>query len=98
MVRYEVKTPHKSFVGCEPTLKEAKRYIASLVEEGVEILNVEYYDRDERVDDQHRAEGSRDCPRDRARRIAHLLAEGGDSCVASEGEEDQTGRSQHAQG
>jgi|MDTA01.1.fsa_nt_gb hypothetical protein len=50
MVRYEVKTPHKSFVGCEPTLKEAKRYIASLVEAGVEILNVEYYDRDERVD------------------------------------------------
>ncbi len=49
MVRYEVKTPHKSFVGCEPTLKEAKRYIASLVEEGVEILDVEYYDRDERV-------------------------------------------------
>ncbi len=49
MIRYEVKTPHKAFVGCEDTLTEAKRYIASLVEEGVEILSVEYYDRDERV-------------------------------------------------
>jgi len=49
MVRYEVKTPHKSFVGCESTIEEAKNYIASLVEAGVEILKVEYFDRDERV-------------------------------------------------
>ena len=50
MVRYEVKTPHKSFVGCESTIEEAKNYIASLVEAGVEILKVEYFDRDKRVD------------------------------------------------
>ena len=41
MVRYEVKTPHKSFVGCESTIEEATDYIASLVEAGVEILKVE---------------------------------------------------------
>jgi len=49
MIRYEVKTPHKSFAGCESTIEEAKNYIASLVEAGVEILKVEYFDRDERV-------------------------------------------------
>ena len=49
MIRYEVKTPHKSFVGCESTIEEAKNYIASLVDAGVEILKVEYFDRDERV-------------------------------------------------
>jgi len=49
MIRYEVKTPHKSFVGCESTIEEATDYIASLVEAGVEILKVEYFDRDERV-------------------------------------------------
>ena len=31
------------------SLEEAKNYIASLVEAGVEILKVEYFDRDERV-------------------------------------------------
>jgi len=50
MIRYEAKTPHKSIVGCEPTIGEAKDYIAGLIEAGVEILKVEYFDRDERVD------------------------------------------------
>ena len=51
MIRYEVKTPHKTFVGCEGTIEEAKDYIAGLVEAGVEILNVEYFDKDKRVAD-----------------------------------------------
>jgi hypothetical protein len=51
MIRYEVKTPHKSFVGCEPTIREAKEYIASLVDAGVEIINVEYFDKDQRIAD-----------------------------------------------
>ncbi len=49
MVRYEAKTIHKAFVGCEDTLEEAKTYIASLEEAGVEIVSVEYYDHDERI-------------------------------------------------
>tara|TARA_R110000823_G_scaffold64591_1_gene151482 strand:+ start:349 stop:579 length:231 start_codon:yes stop_codon:yes gene_type:complete len=49
MIRYEVETPHKSFVGCEDTIEEAKDYIQSLVNCGVEILKVEYFDRDERI-------------------------------------------------
>ena len=49
MIRYEVKTPHKAFVGCEGTMEEAKAYIQALVDAGVEILAVEYFDRDDRV-------------------------------------------------
>ena len=49
MIRYEAKTPHKAFVGCEDTLAEAKAYIQSLMDAGVEILSVEYFDKDERV-------------------------------------------------
>ena len=49
MVRYEVETIHKSFVGCEDTLEDAKAYIAALEDAGVEIVSVEYYDRDERI-------------------------------------------------
>jgi len=53
MIRYEVKTPYKngSFVGCEPTLEEAKDYIAALEEAGVEIIKVEYFDKEQRVAD-----------------------------------------------
>lgn len=51
MIRYEVKTPHKSFVGCEGTLEEARAYIAGLIEAGVEILKVEYFDKDQRITD-----------------------------------------------
>ena len=50
MIRYEVKTPHKSFVGCEDTIEEAEEYIQSLINCGVEILKVAYFDRDDRVD------------------------------------------------
>ena len=49
MIRYEVKTPHKSFVGCEDTMTEAVDCIQSLIDAGVDILSVEYFDRDERV-------------------------------------------------
>ena len=51
MIRYEVKTPHKSFVGCEGTLEEARAYIAGLIEAGVEILKVEYFDKAQRNTD-----------------------------------------------
>jgi hypothetical protein len=51
MIRYEVKTPHKSFVGCEDTLTDAQNYIADLVDAGVEIIEVKYFDKDQRVSD-----------------------------------------------
>ena len=51
MIRYEVKTPHKSFVGCEGTLEEATAYISGLIDAGVEILKVEYFDQDQRIAD-----------------------------------------------
>jgi hypothetical protein len=51
MIRYEVKTPHKAFVGCEDTLEEATAYIAGLIEAGVEILKVEYFDKEQRITD-----------------------------------------------
>jgi hypothetical protein len=51
MTRYEIKTPHKSFAGCEPTPEEAKAYVAGLIRAGVKILNVEYFDNQTRIDD-----------------------------------------------
>ena len=51
MIRYEVKTPHKTFAGCEGTIEEAKAYINALTDAGVEILNVEYFDKDQRIAD-----------------------------------------------
>ncbi len=51
MIRYEVKTEHKAFVGCEDTLEEATAYIAGLIEVGIEILKVEYFDKDQRITD-----------------------------------------------
>jgi len=51
MIRYEVQTNHKSFTGCEATLEDAKAYIQALVDNGVEIVSVEYFDRDERIAD-----------------------------------------------
>ena len=49
MIRYEVKTVHKSFTGCEPTMIEAENYINSLIDAGVEIIEVNYFNRDTRV-------------------------------------------------
>jgi len=49
MTRYEVKTPHKTFAGCEGTIKEAKAYIAAIKKAGVEVLEVNYFDNEERV-------------------------------------------------
>ena len=49
MIRYEVETNHKSFVGCEDTIEEAKAYIQLLIDEGVEIISVNYFDLDERI-------------------------------------------------
>ena len=51
MIRYEVETIHKSFVGCEDTMEEAKSYIQSLIDAGVEIVKVEYYDHAQRIAD-----------------------------------------------
>tara|TARA_R100001443_G_C3359920_1_gene178865 strand:- start:2181 stop:2354 length:174 start_codon:yes stop_codon:yes gene_type:complete len=51
MIRYEVKTPHKAFVGCEDTIEAAKAYIASIVDAGVEVTKVEYFDNDQRIAD-----------------------------------------------
>jgi hypothetical protein len=51
MVRYEAKTPYRKFVGCEDTLADAKAYVASLIENGVEILKVEYFDNETRIAD-----------------------------------------------
>ena len=51
MIRYEVNTPHKTFAGCEGTIEEAKAYINALTDAGVEILNVEYFDKDQRIAD-----------------------------------------------
>jgi len=51
MIRYEVETIHKSFTGCEDTIEEAKAYIQSLIDAGVEIVKVEYYDHAQRIED-----------------------------------------------
>ena len=51
MTRYEITTPHKSFAGCESNLEDAKAYVAALVEAGVEVLTVNYFDNDARVAD-----------------------------------------------
>lgn len=48
MIRYEAQTPHKAFVGCEDTQAEAEAYIQSLIDAGVEIVSVSYYDKQER--------------------------------------------------
>jgi len=58
VIRYEVKTKPgpferkgKCFVGQESTLADAKAYIKSLTDNGVEIAGVEYFDNDSRVAD-----------------------------------------------
>ena len=50
MIRYEVQTASSHFVMCDSTLQEAKDYIQSLIDEGVEVVSVSSYDRDVRVD------------------------------------------------
>ena len=49
MIRYEVKTVHNSFTGCEHTMIEAEKYINSLIDAGVEMIEVNYFNRDTRV-------------------------------------------------
>ena len=49
MTRYEIKTSHKNFTGCEGTRAEAEAYVDALRNAGVEIIKVEYFNRDERV-------------------------------------------------
>lgn len=51
MIRYEVETIHKNFAGCEDTIEEAKAYIQSLIDAGVEIVSVHYYDHAQRIAD-----------------------------------------------
>jgi hypothetical protein len=50
-IRYEVITEHKSFAGIEPTVTEARSYVKDLVDAGVVIYKVRYYDNDERLND-----------------------------------------------
>jgi hypothetical protein len=54
-------------------------------------------DRHQQVGDQRRAQRDQDGPGQRALRVAHLLAQGGDPGVAGEGEEHQAGRGAHAE-
>ena len=42
MIRYEVQTASSHFVMCDSTLQEAKDYIQSLIDEGVEVVSVSY--------------------------------------------------------
>lgn len=51
MTRYEIKTNHKSFAGCESNIEDAKAYVQGLVDAGVEILKVEYFDNETRIAD-----------------------------------------------
>ena len=50
-IRYEVITEHRSFAGIEPTVSQARAYVQSLVDAGVVINKVRYYDNDERLND-----------------------------------------------
>lgn len=51
MIRYEYKTPYKGkgVVGCEDTLKKAKAHIAAIKRAGVVVIDVHYFDNDERI-------------------------------------------------
>ena len=51
MTRYEIETPNKCFAGCEDTIDNAKAYVESLKDAGVEVLKVEYFDNDQRIAD-----------------------------------------------
>lgn len=49
MIRIEFTTKNKSGVMHEGTIEEAKAYVKSMQDAGVEFLKVEYFDRDSRV-------------------------------------------------
>jgi len=51
MIRYEVRSPSTSrlIVGDESTMEQAVAYVAAMVEAGVEVTDVQYYDRDARI-------------------------------------------------
>lgn len=56
MIRYEAKsstfsTTKKMIVGCESTIEDAKSYIKGLVDNGVEIIEVTYFDNAKRIAD-----------------------------------------------
>ena len=51
MIRAEVKTPNKSFVFCEDTIEEAKAYAQAMIDNGVTIEKIEYFDLDQRIAD-----------------------------------------------
>lgn len=48
MIRIEAKTAHKSFANYEATIEDAKAYVEGMIEAGVEFIEVNYFDRDER--------------------------------------------------
>lgn len=51
MIRIEAKTPHKTFAQVEDTIEEAKAYIASLEDAGIEFVYVRYFDLETRIAD-----------------------------------------------
>lgn len=51
LIRYEaeVKGSTKRIVGCEGNIEEAKAYVKAMTDAGVEIINTEYFNNDERI-------------------------------------------------
>ena len=50
-IRYEIVSDSRKFAGSLPTLIEARSYVKDLVDAGVVIYKVRYYDNDERLND-----------------------------------------------
>ena len=50
-IRYEIVSDSRKFAGALPTLTEARAYVKDLVDAGVVIYKVRYYDNDERLND-----------------------------------------------
>ena len=51
MIRVEICFPEKKTVFYEATIQEAKAYVRALIENGVDVIKVEYFDRDKREAD-----------------------------------------------
>ena len=51
MIRIEISFSSKSVALYESTLEEAKAYVRALKENGVEVIKVEYFDKDTREAD-----------------------------------------------
>lgn len=53
MIRYEAEVQGKTkrIVGCEGTMEEAIAYVKAMTDAGVEIINTEYFNNEERIAD-----------------------------------------------